>query len=308
MDATGLIYLRARYYSPQTGRFFVKDPWQGTASQPTTLNPYQYALNNPIMNTDPSGSMVCLCGMDPETGLCHPCSDRYSFLPPFLAQTVSELGLSLNNPIVIAIIAAISCLSIMGNFLVREAPSLPDILPDVRPKIDPYGGQLITGERAGPVIWERGKTEPEHAPTPLGRDIIPRVTETPRPIEEWVVRGGVSAADTLISAYGPIPSMPGHFGFSVQYQPGKTVDELAFAGHFPHGQISYATADQLRSVALGLGYSIILHPTYGEGPGFHHDLEAVELPQGSILSVLPGSLAEAISLTFIRKPNPFPFK
>jgi hypothetical protein len=155
------------------------------------LNDYQYALNNPIMNTDPGGTAVCLCGMDPETGLCHPCSDRYSFLPPFLAQTVSELGLSLNNPIVIAIIAAISCLSIMGNFLVREAPSLPDIFPGVFPKreIDRYGGRLMTGEKAGPVIWERGKTEPEHAPTPLGRDIIPRITETPKPLRKHISLG-----------------------------------------------------------------------------------------------------------------------
>ena len=54
-DASGLQHLRARYYSPNQGRFITKDPFPGILSQPASLNPYLYALNNPVLLTDPSG-------------------------------------------------------------------------------------------------------------------------------------------------------------------------------------------------------------------------------------------------------------
>ena len=119
------------------------------------------------------------------------------------------------------------------------------------------------------------------------------------------MRGGESAVDSLIYAYGSVTSMPGHYGFSVQYQPGKTVDELAAVGQFPHGKISYATNVQLKSVAITLGYDIHFLPTYNDGPGFHHDLEVVSLPSLKGVELLPGNLAEGFSLTFAIKPNPF---
>ena len=57
-DPTGLIFLRARYYDPVTGRFTSKDPVQGSLSLPGTLNPYTYAVNNPLRYTDPSGEYI----------------------------------------------------------------------------------------------------------------------------------------------------------------------------------------------------------------------------------------------------------
>ena len=50
-DATGLIYYRARYYDPMTGRFTQRDPL-GLAAGP---NPYAYAANSPVRLTDPRG-------------------------------------------------------------------------------------------------------------------------------------------------------------------------------------------------------------------------------------------------------------
>jgi RHS repeat-associated protein len=54
-DATGLEYLRARYYDPAIGRFLTQDPVRGFALSPQSLNRYPYVLNNPANLTDPYG-------------------------------------------------------------------------------------------------------------------------------------------------------------------------------------------------------------------------------------------------------------
>ncbi|MBN1875096.1 MAG: RHS repeat-associated core domain-containing protein [Anaerolineae bacterium] len=56
--ATGLQYLRARWYDPATGRFTQVDPFPGVLSLPGTQQPYSYGLNNPLIYTDPSGEFV----------------------------------------------------------------------------------------------------------------------------------------------------------------------------------------------------------------------------------------------------------
>ena len=56
MDATGLYYLKARFYDPDTGRFLTEDTWGGDYKDPQTLNKYIYCLNNPLKYTDPSGN------------------------------------------------------------------------------------------------------------------------------------------------------------------------------------------------------------------------------------------------------------
>jgi RHS repeat-associated protein len=53
--STGLLYLRARYYSDSLMAFMSRDPWQGTGWRPGTLNYYTFAFNNPVTFTDPDG-------------------------------------------------------------------------------------------------------------------------------------------------------------------------------------------------------------------------------------------------------------
>jgi RHS repeat-associated protein len=57
-DASGLIYLRARYYLPQAGIFTTRDPFPGFTTLPVTLQPYLYAAGNPLRYTDPSGEII----------------------------------------------------------------------------------------------------------------------------------------------------------------------------------------------------------------------------------------------------------
>jgi len=53
-----LLYLRARYYSPEVGRFISRDPVLGYMHAPRSQHPYAYAWNNPVRLTDPSGQQV----------------------------------------------------------------------------------------------------------------------------------------------------------------------------------------------------------------------------------------------------------
>jgi RHS repeat-associated protein len=54
-DGSGLIDMRARYYSSADGRFLTKDTWQGDQIQPMSYDPWSYTYENPIINTDPNG-------------------------------------------------------------------------------------------------------------------------------------------------------------------------------------------------------------------------------------------------------------
>jgi RHS repeat-associated protein len=59
-DPTGLVYLRARQYDPDLGRFVSLDPVLGALAVPQTLNRYAYVVNNPLKYTDPTGEFIPL--------------------------------------------------------------------------------------------------------------------------------------------------------------------------------------------------------------------------------------------------------
>ena len=54
-DANGLIYMRARYYSPEMKRFINADIIAGEISNAITLNRFAYANGNPVSLIDPFG-------------------------------------------------------------------------------------------------------------------------------------------------------------------------------------------------------------------------------------------------------------
>jgi len=55
---TGFIYLRARYYDPQTDQFITSDPLTSVTAQP-----YSYAADDPLNQADPSGYLhICNVG------------------------------------------------------------------------------------------------------------------------------------------------------------------------------------------------------------------------------------------------------
>ncbi|HRN69209.1 MAG TPA: RHS repeat-associated core domain-containing protein [Promineifilum sp.] len=62
----GLIYMNARYYLPEIGRFISADTIVPEPSNPQSYNRYAYTYNNPVNYTDPSGH--CIFGID--TAIC----------------------------------------------------------------------------------------------------------------------------------------------------------------------------------------------------------------------------------------------
>jgi len=57
-DGFTLDYMHARYYNPNLGRFLSVDPGGYFPERPQSWNRYTYALNNPVLNTDPDGRCV----------------------------------------------------------------------------------------------------------------------------------------------------------------------------------------------------------------------------------------------------------
>lgn len=54
-EESQLYYLQARYYDSVNGVFLALDPVLGDITDPGTMNGYNYANNNPVMNIDPNG-------------------------------------------------------------------------------------------------------------------------------------------------------------------------------------------------------------------------------------------------------------
>jgi len=88
--ATGLQYLRARYYDMETGRFWSKDPLLGSVQKPSSQNRYAYALNNPCVYLDRSGLV------SESVRYCHAIYRPYGFgdLVPFTQDPLFTLEAS----------------------------------------------------------------------------------------------------------------------------------------------------------------------------------------------------------------------
>src|SRR5713101_2211749 len=63
-SSTGLYKYGTRYYNPGFGRWSQQDPVRGSLDNPTSLNRYVYASDDPVNFTDPSGRDVMDCIKD----------------------------------------------------------------------------------------------------------------------------------------------------------------------------------------------------------------------------------------------------
>jgi RHS repeat-associated protein len=90
--ATGLTIVGARQYDPDTGRFITLDPVLET-HDPTQLNGYGYAGNNPVTHADPTGLMLPLDerpAPPPHTDARHTALVRYHHRSAPVSRTTSH--------------------------------------------------------------------------------------------------------------------------------------------------------------------------------------------------------------------------
>jgi len=124
-----------------------------------------------------------------------------------------------------------------------------------------------------------------------------------QPLEQepnWVVRGGVTTPSQLqagTTRHRGVPDPPGLFGFSVHYQPGETIKELAAAGRLRNAHISVTTAEELVAAGLSVGYAVSI--VQSPGVGYHY---TVQVPFPLLLD-----LAVALRAVFTQRPNPARF-
>jgi RHS repeat-associated protein len=72
-ESTGLLYLRARYYSSELRAFLAKDPWTGIPRSPSSFHGFSYVGANPATLADPTGQDPYWCEgkPEPERTLCY---------------------------------------------------------------------------------------------------------------------------------------------------------------------------------------------------------------------------------------------
>jgi RHS repeat-associated protein len=75
-DSTGLLYLRARYYAADTGRFISRDIWGGDANMPISYNRWAYGYQNPLRYSDSEGNSPQTAGHNYDGYMC-PSSYRW---------------------------------------------------------------------------------------------------------------------------------------------------------------------------------------------------------------------------------------
>ncbi|MBX7253355.1 MAG: RHS repeat-associated core domain-containing protein [Candidatus Promineofilum sp.] len=80
----GLIYMNARYYLPEVGRFISADSIVPEAEEPQSYNRYSYSYNNPVKYRDPSGHVAQCWTMD-ENGSNVSCDE-------WMREAVTILG------------------------------------------------------------------------------------------------------------------------------------------------------------------------------------------------------------------------
>lgn len=97
---TGLVYMQARYYDAEVGRFLSVDPIEMGAKNGYSFNRYAYAFNNPAGLTDPTGaypSHMTASQIDCEIYRCNVSGDNGSERSHLAIRATSEANSALKG-------------------------------------------------------------------------------------------------------------------------------------------------------------------------------------------------------------------
>jgi RHS repeat-associated protein len=88
-DSSGMLNLRAREYNPKMGRFLQPDPWPGSLGLSQSQG--TYAMTNPILYIDPSGTWISFYEMvDAVSDFVSKAVDTVTDLVSNVVDTVSN--------------------------------------------------------------------------------------------------------------------------------------------------------------------------------------------------------------------------
>ena len=187
--ADGSVYLRARSYLPEQGRFLQRDSFAGYLAQPQSLNRYAYVQGNPLLLTDPSG-------FAPKASP-KPASPSPSAAPSAAPSTTPAAE---KKPFYCGPLT--SWLPGCGDPEPPKPSASPESLPQT---ICPNGGRTgdggfsggvnvdIPGVKGGVTVGTHNKWTdclgPQGAAPTYPKDVIPqRSTEIPRAVRDWLER------------------------------------------------------------------------------------------------------------------------
>ncbi|WP_266157344.1 RHS repeat-associated core domain-containing protein [Dyella silvatica] len=234
---TDLVYMQARYYDPNSGRFLSMDPIGVSPGNGFNFSRYDYANNNPIANIDPDGRQST---MDAGWWVGQATMSQQS---PQQFQQLNEQNAA-QAQVVLTSIATMAAAPAVG-FVARTAVAVAaDSLAS---------GSLAAGLMAnGEAVTASGALLVEGAAVANG-------VVSPFSSEALVVRGGDAANQSAAKIQGAIgPSRtPGVIGFSCQCDGGTDLSELG--SFLRNNQVGVTTVGDIRAA----GGEVVVTPGYG---------------------------------------------
>ena len=122
---TATVYLRARYYDPDIGRFMSRDSVTGKNEDPLSLNLYTYCANNPIYYSDPTGHIFVLDDVAIGIGVIAAACIIYSSAVCTNATTSPKKNISIDSRAKAVIGASLIC-TLVPNWVLSTGKLLAD--------------------------------------------------------------------------------------------------------------------------------------------------------------------------------------
>jgi RHS repeat-associated protein len=167
VDVNGLLYMRARYYAPEFGRFLTKDVVTGRLNDSQTLDTYSYANNNPTLHVDPSGALVFSIGIQGQAAWSIGVNGQHAIV----ADDLGNHGLASSFGLIGGWVFG---LSIGGMVSVTNDRSIDDL--NGRSYSLDFGGGVLEHVNGSVLLGEHGEVKGVGIGVGLGVDFSAGVT------------------------------------------------------------------------------------------------------------------------------------
>jgi RHS repeat-associated protein len=182
-DATGLVFLRARYMQPALGMFLSHDPWEGNVQRPESLNGWNYVEGNPVNHIDPSGlqgpSAIAINCQGAQLPLC-------LSLIAEAGPAITVIGPIIGPTVLVIAVVGIITYSLYGVPRDVVADRIPVPIPAPAP---PRQLPRVPSPEEWACNGGCARSEPIPGPQPLP---APTPTPQPKPDPRWLDPGPIA--------------------------------------------------------------------------------------------------------------------